>query len=471
VSEPPEDPLKIKATPAKRFFIEMLVKDIELLPAVLDLVDNSVDGARRLVLAQEEGAERIEGEHPYEGLHAELSATPAEFRIKDNCGGIDLALARNYAFRFGRPTDFPPVKGSVGQFGVGMKRALFKLGRNFLIDSATATSRFLLEVDIEEWERQSDSDWTFILTEADDSYVPAGPEAVGTEILVSNLHQTVSDDFSSSQVIASLRYQLRLRHREAMERGLLITLNDEAVHPFIPQLQSSDVIQPINKDFKIEEDAGTVLVKIYAGVAPVPPRTRNLDEDRGESFIREQDAGWYVFCNNRLLIAADRTSLTGWGNGMPVYHPQFRQFRGYIYLDSDNSQMLPWNTTKTGVDTDSRVWRRVFSEILQAGQAVIQLLNRVKDERQASETDEDQPLSQALDAAPALSLSQITSSPTLVYPRRSVVSKPSTQKIQYSVDNERFQRAAEALGTENKAEVGRSTFNFFYKQQIEDEDE
>lgn len=38
----------VDAGAEKRFFIEMLTKDIELLPAIVDLVDNSVDGARGL---------------------------------------------------------------------------------------------------------------------------------------------------------------------------------------------------------------------------------------------------------------------------------------------------------------------------------------------------------------------------------------------------------------------------------------
>lgn len=470
MTEPSDDRLRVKATPAKRFFISMLVKDIELLPAVLDLVDNSVDGALRLVLAQPDGRERLASDRPYEGLHIDLTATPDQFQIKDNCGGIDIATARNYAFRFGRPQDFPDLKGSVGQFGVGMKRALFKLGRNFLIDSRTTTSRFLLEVDIEQWEQQSDTDWSFTLTDANDNYRPPSPDAVGTEILVSDLHSSVRDDFSSSQTIAGLRYQLRMRHREAMERGMLIMLNDEAVRPFVPQLLASDAIRPINRDFRIEEEAGTVFVRIYCGIAPAPDRNRNIDEDRAENFVREIDAGWYVFCNNRLLISADRSMLTGWGNGLPVYHPQYRLFRGYVYLDSENSELLPWNTTKTGVDTDSRIWRRVFTDVLQAGQEVVQFLNRLKAERQASETEDDQPLGDAVAAAPPHALSQISGSSNLNYPRPAPVVRPATQKIQYSVDNDRFDSVAEALQTTNRAEVGRKTFDFFYRHQIDDED-
>jgi hypothetical protein len=67
------DPKRIEASPEKRFFISMLTKDIELLPAIVDLVDNSVDGARTL---------RPDGK--FTGLHVRITATPDEFRITDN---------------------------------------------------------------------------------------------------------------------------------------------------------------------------------------------------------------------------------------------------------------------------------------------------------------------------------------------------------------------------------------------------
>ena len=41
---------KADAHPTKRFFVEMLVRDIELKDALLDLLDNCVDGVMRLSL-------------------------------------------------------------------------------------------------------------------------------------------------------------------------------------------------------------------------------------------------------------------------------------------------------------------------------------------------------------------------------------------------------------------------------------
>ena len=88
------DDNRIQADPTKEFFIGMLTKDIPLTRAIIDLVDNSVDGALRL--------------HPdnnYEGLWVDIKLNGREFIIEDNCGGIPLEIAQRYAFRFGRPME------------------------------------------------------------------------------------------------------------------------------------------------------------------------------------------------------------------------------------------------------------------------------------------------------------------------------------------------------------------------------
>src|SRR5258706_7202288 len=126
-NDPSLDPKRINGSPTKDFFIHMLVRDIPLNRAVIDLVDNSVDGARRL-----------RKDASYDGLWVRLEIKPTHFRIADNCGGIPVNIARDYAFRFGRPPGAPSIEGSIGQFGVGMKRTFFKLGRKLAVESATS---------------------------------------------------------------------------------------------------------------------------------------------------------------------------------------------------------------------------------------------------------------------------------------------------------------------------------------------
>lgn len=62
--------LPINAEPTKQFFVDMITRDIQLEQAVLDQVDNSVDGARRF---------RGEGEKPLDKY---------EIRIKADANGF-----------------------------------------------------------------------------------------------------------------------------------------------------------------------------------------------------------------------------------------------------------------------------------------------------------------------------------------------------------------------------------------------
>ena len=57
------------------------------------------------------------------------------FSIEDNCGGIPRDVAKNYAFKMGREPDDNRDSDTetIGMYGVGMKRAIFKMGRDALV--------------------------------------------------------------------------------------------------------------------------------------------------------------------------------------------------------------------------------------------------------------------------------------------------------------------------------------------------
>jgi len=203
-------------------------------------------------------------------------------------------------------------------------------------------------------------------------------------------------------------------------------------------------------------------------------RDEHQDEGRAEAFVTSGDAGWWVFCNDRLLLFAERSKLTGWGDGAPAYHPQYRHFRGYVYLTSANSELLPWNTTKTGVDQDSRIWRRVQSAMKTALADVVALINRLKNEKLSASDDDDMP---ALRAAQQTSLTKLAELPTtarVIVPavrqvhRRPAGSPARTVSVQYSIDREKYRAVAEVLGAGSAAEAGRSTFEYFYDREVDD---
>src|SRR3954454_7513259 len=96
IDQPPPEGF-VDARPEKRFFVEMLTRDIEFAPAVIDLVDNSIDGAKRL-RPMDDGAELGPSDR-FADLRVDLQLSPETFAITDNCGGFSRQVATDYAFR------------------------------------------------------------------------------------------------------------------------------------------------------------------------------------------------------------------------------------------------------------------------------------------------------------------------------------------------------------------------------------
>jgi hypothetical protein len=455
--------LTVEAEPEKALFVEMLTRDIELIPAIMDLLDNSIDGARA----------HIDDESPAENFWVEIQVSADQFQIRDNCGGIDLDTARKYAFRFGRPPEYKGTKRSVGQFGVGMKRALFKLGETFSIESRAASTRFNMTVDVSAWMADKDSIWTFTMSEAERGYDPE-INGRGTTITVTDLHASVMEDLADGAFLSLLKEQIRFRHQGALAEGITVRLNNERLEGLSKELLSGPDFRPLNHSFVVKSDRGDVAVRLIAGITTLERREIGRDEGEAENFKGGTEAGWWIFCNDRLLLMRERTRLTGWGENLPNYHPQYRQFRGYAYLSAASTEALPWNTTKTGIDEESRVWRQVQARIKIAGAEVVSVINRLKAEARTGTSDEDMPTLRAASAAALSPTEALPESDRFSVPeprkatRKRAPKKPRTQKMQFEVILERFEAVANLLGTSIVAEVGRRTFDYYYEREIED---
>lgn len=293
----PDD--RIDAEPTKRFFVEMFTKDIALEQAVLDLVDNSIDGARR---AQRDGNE------PLADYWVKIVMNRSEFRIDDNCGGFDKATARTRAFKFGRESGAVRTPGSIGQFGVGMKRALFKFGKRFKVYSAT-----------------SDEEWG-------------------------------------------------------------------------------------------------------------------------------------------IVLEGDTRAVTGWGEvadefSVPRYHGQFARFRGIATFDSDSAERVPWNTTKTDIDTDNPVWRSAREKMMELMRPVIDFLN-VLDADIEQHTRERSPMFKELTQTPMVKYETIAMKTDFSVPSIEQLDEvvPYT-KIQYSRPIDDVEVLKKSLGLGSAKAVGERTFD------------
>jgi hypothetical protein len=440
----PDPDRMVVGDPTKDFFIYMLTRDIGLSRSILDLIDNSIDGAQR---------ER--GNGGLEGYHVTLHVDTDRFSIADNCGGITLEIARKYAFRFGRPRDFQATKHSIGQFGVGMKRALFKLGSAFRIESTTAVSRFVLSENVEEWLNRPE--WGFEFDELDEPEDGFPEEQRGTRIEVTQLHDSVAEAFSLENFRNELRLELKEAHQNAIENGLSLSLNGIPLNFDPINLLESDQLKAVSKEenFKFPDDQW-VKVRIFAGITRSDP----------------QAAGWYIFCNGRLVLGADQSQKTGWGAGgeteVPKFHNRSARFRGYVFFDADDAGLLPWNTTKTGIDADSKIYRAVRLQMISVMRPIIDFLNKFGREVEADEAEK--PLLEALESASPKPLSQLTDSPSFQAPKPAVVvpKGPKIGVISYRKNLEEIKTVRRALGVWTQKEVGERTFDYYFKLECGD---
>jgi len=335
----------VSLAPTKAFFVHMLTKDIELEDAILDLLDNCVDGALRSAKAPA-GAER-----PYEGYFAELTFTGAEFSIKDNCGGISNEV-RDSAFRLGRPPGDKTDENlpTVGTYGIGMKRAAFKIGYDTRIQSHTDRSGFSVHIS-RDW-MSKEGAWDIPVEEF------TSRDPAGTTITVTDLHPEVSASFDGP---ASFRDSFRSRvsqyYSVLIEKGFEVRIDQKPVPAMPLSLRSVDLESLV-------ADANVLAPYIYQNgndgvhaeviVGFFAPFESDPDEDPTAG--RAEEAGWTIVCNDRVVVYKDKTILTGWGDGAPNYHPQFRQISGLVTFTSAEPAKLPITTTKRGINAQNPVF-------------------------------------------------------------------------------------------------------------------
>jgi hypothetical protein len=177
------------ANPEKRFFIDLITRDISLEDAILDLVDNSIDSLVRTkqidIYRDFANTAGPIFEKPLAEIN--ISFSPNQFKIEDNCGGIPFENAENEVFRFGHPD---PHRGlSLSVFGIGMKRAIFKIGRQIMIESHAEESGFSMHLDVDEWLKEESPDWKIPLEKI---IKRIDSTKTGTKIIISRLREEIS---------------------------------------------------------------------------------------------------------------------------------------------------------------------------------------------------------------------------------------------------------------------------------------
>tara|TARA_R110002110_G_scaffold157063_1_gene352793 strand:- start:1378 stop:2817 length:1440 start_codon:yes stop_codon:yes gene_type:complete len=368
----------VAASPSKEFFVDMLTKDISLQDAILDLLDNCVDG---IVRTKEETDDKT---LPYDGFSTIIEMSAEHFSISDNCGGIPIETARNYAFAIGKqnPEQTGEKAATIGRYGIGMKRAIFKLGTLALVESLHDTG-FVVEF-TPEWIREDAwNDLPMYEISAD------SPSVRGTKIEVYELNDETKSAFADREWVDEFRAIVAHHYSMIIGKGFSICVksdfDEEGDADPIPVEEfkllragktnsSGDQIAPII----YHGELGEVRVEIYAGLYR-KLLTDDQIEDAEDTSSTSNDAGWTVACNDRVVIWKDKSRLTGWGEAsVPNFHGQFIAITGLVLLHSDNLKALPLTTTKRGVDASSKIYSEVKDLMREATKNLTSFTNKWK---------------------------------------------------------------------------------------------
>ncbi|MBD1919782.1 ATP-binding protein [Microcoleus sp. FACHB-831] len=347
-------PSELNASPTKSFFVEMLTRDIELEDAILDLLDNCIDGIQRIIKDKDN---YTSDEKPYEAFWAKLTFSNENFTIKDNCGGIPIDVAQSYAFRMGRPNNnVDNDVYTIGTYGIGMKRSIFKMGRSSEVISQTETDSFKVTIH-PEW-LTDDKNWNlpFEIIE------PALKEN-GTLIKIADLYSGIINAFSSQQsiLVNSLVNKISHHYSYILYKGFTVWINEKKIAPKplnllwdgVEQMDKPSIIAP----YLYESEKNGVDIKLAIGFYRPTASEEEVDDEMAGNRRSSEAAGWTIVCNDRVVLYCDKTRLTGWGEErVPSYHPQFIAISGVVYFRSKDARKLPITTTKRGIDASSDIY-------------------------------------------------------------------------------------------------------------------
>jgi hypothetical protein len=439
------------ALPTKGFFIDNLTRDLSLEDAILDLVDNSIDAFVRTrevdvssaLLTGSDISKKLGGR-----ADIQLTVTPKKVVIKDFCGGIDIEHALKHVFRFGRADKVHPDEPSdahdstLGVYGIGLKRAIFKMGRDITIESCTPDNGFSAKLDVVAWSKTDD--WSIPLT-------PAAPASnrqnAGTVITVKNLTDEVALRVRDGTLLKRLANFLGTTYSLFIEKHISISLNDVPVEAIPLPLAASDDVAPAFE--KIESPP--VEVDIMAGLAA-----------RYDGEWLAEKAGWYVLCNGRVVVSADKTDLTGWGLGAPQYHSKYRGFVGIAFFFSKKPSKLPWTTTKRGLNRESAIFQEARSKMSAVARPVLSFIN----DMYPSEPGEAAHQRKLADELKAVSVATVVRSGTTTFKTAPKVrGKKSTVSIQFEANRAAVDRIKRKLNKPNWGanRVGRHAFEHYLK--------
>ena len=425
----------VSFSPTKSLFIDVLTRDISLKDCILDLLDNSVDSYTRKGIT--------------ETRNISLTISENIFEIIDYCGGISKQDLLNEVFRFGM-TDEDDHKNTIGVYGIGLKRAIFKIGNDIIFETDDGTDYCNFRIDVPAW--LASKEWGLPLTVTHKSALNGGKPY--TKITISNLRDETKDRFRTTAFVGEIKDGISIYYSMFINsKKLSFTVNNEKLIGYEIKIFASNDYKPV----KYEETYNNVAIRIICWL-----------------HVSEQKilpSGWNVYMNDRLIILDDTTKETGWTGDkayLPQYHNIFNQFRGIVFLETNEPNKLPMNTSKNGFNKDSQIYHYLLIKMCEVARPIINYLSNKYNVSKSESDDKEEQLSANISADSGsqmepgeYSLTETTYKTNFTPPViKTPIKKDGT--IQYIKPKEKIAIAKKILNVKANWEVGSKTFDYFW---------
>ncbi|WP_445737276.1 ATP-binding protein [Mariniflexile sp.] len=316
----------IDATPSKRIYLS-IISDYDLSLALCELIDNAIDSWT------------YNGQVKALEVKVILNYQQQTIEVSDNSGGIPESEMK-LVISPGESRNEIDTE-VIGLFGVGSKRAVVALAQQIKIYSRYKNNRTTLVEFDDNW--IADPDWNITIYEADTI-------AQNTTII----ELTKLRDPINSENEKRLINHLGATYSQFISKSnFSILLNSKVIEPIVFESWSFPPnFEPKHYEGKVSVDNKEINFDIIAGL------TKQGDPAGGEY-------GLYLYCNDRLISRAHKGYEVGYKTSMAGQpHPSISLVRVIVRLNG-GSQLMPWNSSKSEINTKSHAFKALENQIMQ----------------------------------------------------------------------------------------------------------
>ncbi|MDO8517170.1 MAG: ATP-binding protein [Nanoarchaeota archaeon] len=328
---------EIDVTPSKEI-LESIASDIDLKKGLLEFIDNSIDaffvGDRTIPLI----------------INMELDSSNQKVIYKDNAGGIKEENL-NLIIKLGGTTRSSDDL-SIGEFGVGMKRAIVALSKKAEVTSKFESKEtFKLKID-DSW--RNSPIWKIPKYKTEDLSEP------GTQIILNELKYPIS-----LATIQEIKKMISETYCFLLGDKVKLFINTEELSSvfFNKWAFPPDGRHPRTYKTFITIDNQKVGVEITTGLMLESSQTGEYGAD--------------IYCNNRLILKNCKAPQLGFRSGLLGNpHPTIAWFKSIIKISGANKYM-PWNSTKSNLDLSNQIIPQLIDKFIKLSKPYVQLSRRL----------------------------------------------------------------------------------------------